>query len=363
MNSVPGSLVLAIAAFGAIVTAGRWWLVSDTNLDRVVNRLWSWEICGFLVHGIVSAAGFPNLARQLFMCCGLMAGAAAYGFARLLFEGKARYQGRRRQSRYDTLAAVAAGTLLLAEPARNYLLPFDWSSAVWAGSGVFTTISGLMILRVCARDLRTGDLTTREMMLDLALLVLSIYWTVGSAISVVRTVAGVPPTEPGVVWVTVTFASFFLVTLLISIPMVNVLLTRVGWDRASRHCRRLGPMWHDLTAAVPEVVLPHDDSARDDSAYRRYRMTVEIWDAMLQLRPYMQETGVRPMFGDGAKRYAQMMAWAGHAKVRGALPASKPGAWAVPRPPDRSAELRTLLALARVWPAARTRVQQDIRAS
>ncbi|WP_411156575.1 DUF6545 domain-containing protein [Nocardia abscessus] len=32
----------------------------------------------------------------------------------------------------------------------------------------------------------------------------------------------------------------------------------MGRDRAGRYCRRLRPLWHDLTAAVPSIVLGPD---------------------------------------------------------------------------------------------------------
>ncbi|WP_280443893.1 hypothetical protein [Nocardia brasiliensis] len=47
---------------------------------------------------------------------------------------------------------------------------------------------------------------------------------------------------------------------------------------------------------------------------------------------------------------ALVLAQAGRAKVQGAPPAAQPGA-ALPRPADRSSELRMLLGLARVWPS------------
>ncbi|MFB8280929.1 MAB_1171c family putative transporter [Nocardia colli] len=357
MNSVPAWLVLSIGVFAAIVTVGRWFFANSTSMDRLINRLFSWELVGILLHGVGMAAGAPDLARRMFLGCGLMAGAQAYGFARLLFDGTARYETRRGQPIYDTIAAVAAGSVLLAEPVMDYLLPFGWSVAVWTASQGFAALSGLLVLRVCVRELRKGDLATREMLVFSALLLLAGYWFLGSLIGGVRTIAGAPPSEPGEVWVVVIFANFLLATVLISVRLVDVLLARTGWDRAGRHCRRLGPMWHDLTTAVPEVVLPPDDSASQDSAYRRYRMTVEIWDALLQLRPYVpdpaEDAAIRPLFEDDRKGYAVLMASAARARARGAAASGRRPIDAVPRPPDRSSELPMLLGLAREWPSTR----------
>ncbi|MFD6160239.1 MAB_1171c family putative transporter [Nocardia sp. NPDC060256] len=359
MNSVPASLVLSIGVFAAIVTVGRWFFVNTTTMDRLINRLFTWELIGILLHGVVTGAGAPDLASRVFMGCGLMAGAQAYGFARLLFDGEARYRARRRQPTYDTIAAVSAASVLLAEPVMDYPLPFGWSAAVWTGSQVIGALTGLLILRVCVRELRKDDLVTREILLYSALLLLAGYWFVGSLIGAVRTVSGAPPSEPGAAWVVVTFANFFLITLLISVRLIDVLLARTGWDSASRHCRRLGPMWRDLTAAVPEVVLPPDDSAGQDPADRRYRMTVEIWDALLQLRPYIpdvaEDATVRRMIEGDPRGYTLLMARAGRAKAQGAVASAKPRIDVTPRPPDRDSELRMLLCLARVWPSERSR--------
>lgn len=357
MNSVPAWLVLSIGVFAAIVTVGRWFFANSTSMDRLINRLFSWELAGFLLHGVVTAAGAADLAQRVFIGCGLMAGAQAYGFARLLFDGTARYEARRRQRVYDTIAAVAAGSVLLAEPVLDHLLPFSWSTGVWTASQVFAAVSGLLILRVCVRELRKGDLVIRETLLYSALLLLAGYWVAGSLIGSVRTVSGAPPSEPGAAWVVVILVNFFLLTMLISVRLVDVLLARAGWDRAGRHCRRLGPMWQDLTTAVPEVVLPPEDSASQDSAYRRYRMTVEIWDALLQLRPYVPDlaegAAIRPMFDDDRKGYARLMATAARAKAQGAVASPRRPIDAAPRPPDRSSELRMLLGLAREWPSTR----------
>lgn len=351
MNSVPALLILSVGVFAAIVTAGRWLLTNDSSTDRLINRLWTWELTGFLLHGVASGAGSPDLARRLFMGCGLMAGACAYGFARLLFDGQARYTARRRQRWYDGMAIVAAGSILLAEPVADHLLPFSWSALIWTLSGYFSAVAGFILLVTCVRELRSGELTLRQRLFFVVLFVLSLYWSIGSVIGGIRTALGAPPSEPGWAWTIVIFVSFCLATLLISVRLVDVLLARTRWDRAGRHCRRLTPMWRDLTTAVPEVVLAQDDSVDQDSAHRRYRMTVEIWDALLRLRPYVRAPANGPGTRTDERGYAQVLAEAGRAKLNGMSPVAQPTA-VLPRPADRASELRMLLGLARVWPTS-----------
>ncbi|MDT0424287.1 MAB_1171c family putative transporter [Streptomyces evansiae] len=58
---------------------------------------------------------------------------------------------------------------------------------------------------------------------------------------------------------------------------------RIRWE--TRSLAALEPLWHDMTAVMPHIVL--DDSAfADDSDYLLHRRVVEISDGILALRPY-----------------------------------------------------------------------------
>ncbi|WP_461027878.1 MAB_1171c family putative transporter, partial [Streptomyces sparsus] len=62
----------------------------------------------------------------------------------------------------------------------------------------------------------------------------------------------------------------------------------VAWQSARYwvHLRRLRPLWSDLTAAVPEVVL-HERLLRRELRLRLHRRVVEIRDALLALQPHV----------------------------------------------------------------------------
>ncbi|WP_373862755.1 DUF6545 domain-containing protein [Nocardia amamiensis] len=49
------------------------------------------------------------------------------------------------------------------------------------------------------------------------------------------------------------FLGLLIITLLTAIPLVIAVLARARWDQPGVHCRRLHPLWRDLTTAVPEV--------------------------------------------------------------------------------------------------------------
>ncbi|WP_433199776.1 DUF6545 domain-containing protein [Nocardia sp. CA-107356] len=115
-------------------------------------------------------------------------------------------------------------------------------------------------------------------------------------------------------------------------PLISTLLTHIGWDRTGRYCRRLRPMWADLTAAVPEIVLEmrRDHNGRTDPAIRLHRMTVEIRDSLLHLERYsdspddLAATGGDPHIH--GRRIAETIATkaAGHPRARaGARPDTK----------------------------------------
>jgi hypothetical protein len=115
------------------------------------------------------------------------------------------------------------------------------------------------------------------------------------------------------------------------------------------------PLWRESTTAVPEVVLLGDPSAPREPASQLYRMTVEIRDALLHLKPYApgaQEFGAPSSSADEVRAYALRVAWAVRAKRHGNAPApatsARGDAQAARR--DRAAELRFLIRLAREWP-------------
>ncbi|WP_280428000.1 MAB_1171c family putative transporter [Nocardia brasiliensis] len=149
-------------------------------------------------------------------------------------------------------------------------------------------------------------------------------------------------------------------TTLVAGPVVGHLMELAGLDRDGRVCRRLRPLWRDVTAAVPEIVMsPVDGPRRRDTTARLLRMTVEIRDALLHLGPYLS---VAPSSAESAttlpdseaklRDYACRLADAARSRRSGTLP---PRTGVVPQPfptaQDFDTELRQLLDLARVWPA------------
>ncbi|WP_040774281.1 MAB_1171c family putative transporter [Nocardia pneumoniae] len=356
MNTVPVSILVSVVVLAAVVTAGRWLLVNETAADRLINRAWSWNLLGLLLYGVTSAAHCPDLGRRLFLGGGLMAVGNIFGLARLV-DGADTETARRRQRRYDAASAAAAISVFIGEPVVHGALPMEYTEFIWAMTAVPMAFSGFLVGRAAFRELRIGDSSTKERLTYTALLAFSVYWSVSSVIALVRSIAGTPPSEPGRVWAVLAFLMLAVVTLLTAIPLITVLLARAGWDRTGRACRRLRPLWLDLTAAVPEVVLFDDYSLPGESASRLYRMTVEIWDALLHLKPYLPmpaERGAPAEIDNDVRGYALRLAQAVRAKRdgRGPTPDLPARSVAQAQPRDRAAELRYLLELAHEWPKA-----------
>ncbi|MBF6297692.1 hypothetical protein IU459_09060 [Nocardia amamiensis] len=352
MNAVPASVVLSVVVFVALMTVGRWLLVNETSTDRLINRTWSWDVAAILLYQAAVELHRPDLGRSLYLGAALMGIASFYGMARLL-DGADPGSARRRQRRYDSISAVVAISLILGTLVVRGAFGIDYTEAVWMLSAVPAAFCGFHLGRACIRELRAEGSPTRERLTYAALFAFSIYWSASFAIMIGRAVAGTPPSESGTAAAVVAYLIQSVLTLLTAIPLVTVLLARTGWDRTGRTCRRLRPLWRDLTAAVPEVVLRDDRLTPLDPDSRQYRMTVEIWDALLHLKPYVSESASPVAIESDVHGYARQLARAVRAKRAGNAPAAAfPARGAVLEPRDREGELRYLLELAHEWPKA-----------
>ncbi|MFI7671158.1 MAB_1171c family putative transporter [Nocardia sp. NPDC049526] len=350
MNSVPVAPVVVIVGFVAAITIGRWFLVDETLSDRLINRALAWDLVGLLVFICVGRLGRAHLALDLFTIFGALAVANVFGFARLL-DGTDARTAARRQRTYDGIAAAAGCVVLVGMLAGRE----DWGPTVWSLTAVPTAWSGLLMTRACVRELRTAETPVKERLTYGALLFVAVYAVVSTVVSLVRTANGTRPDEPGLIWAIGTYATLVLLTALIAIPLWNALLARAELDRAGHCCRRLRPLWQALTDAVPEVVLAPPSSG---SASLLYRMTVEIRDALVQLRPYAPDVEAHT----DIREYARCIAWAVQAKAAGGPPVRASGRATAFALRDRADELRHLLDLAAEWPRARALAHASLEA-
>ncbi|MBP0456133.1 MAB_1171c family putative transporter [Streptomyces montanisoli] len=137
---------------------------------------------------------------------------------------------------------------------------------------------------------------------------------------------------PCVFSVTSPALAVLLICLGLTLPAVTYPISqarRRRWETQSFEA--LGPLWQDLAAAIPEIVLSPSDPAEDtsaDSDFLLQRRVIEIGDGILALRPYrsrrVQEAAQKAFDVGRAKGAAAVEA----AVVREALAAAKAGRFA-----------------------------------
>lgn len=376
-SPVPGLISWPVLTVLASVLAGRWWLLRETLVDRLINR----ALAAALLEHLLREAWFEqslawllpgddrdvvNIARQLSLGAVLLAVSHIYGIAEL-WAGADPAHTWRRQRRYYLVTVTATAVILIAgAPARRADQLIDqtlgWRAVViWVVFSLPLGATALRVGRISVREMRAaGDTTWQERALYTAVLgtvaalgVVAVVYPIETVSSVL---AGHPAWDPEMRWK--AWTGFLLSAVgapaVVTVPLISTLLTHMGWDRTSRYCRRLQPMWADLTAAVPGIVLesPRDHHGRTDPAIRLHRMTVEIRDSLLHLKRYSDSPGDLAVTGGDPHIHARRVAEAIAAKAAGRPPRASrfpPRHQIRPGARDLTAELHQLLALAEAW--------------
>lgn len=365
-SPIPGPVAAPLIAFVALVTIGRWILLRRTATDRLLNRALAWAGAGLLLLERGLAPQFGSLMHQVSMGCMVMGVMSAYGAA-ALWAGADPATARARQRRYDLVGVAGAVTILLvgAESRREGRLlgqlP-DWESAASALALCLPAVAcGRLMWRALWREARRADATRRERLVYGTLLAALTAGAAGLPFSAALLIGRRTVDDPELLrWAVPNFVVITVAAAVLAVPLADVLATRAGLDRSRRRCRRLLPLWRDVTGAVPEIVLDSDSAPhRGDADVRLIRMTVEIRDALLHLNRYVPDD-LPDTEDDPPRRYATRIAYAIRTKRAGTGPVrTNPGAAPLgPECADIDAELRHLLALAKVWPVV---VETDAR--
>ncbi|MFI6999723.1 MAB_1171c family putative transporter [Nocardia sp. NPDC050175] len=355
-----------------LVGVGRGLLTRDTVIDQLVNRALLWFLIGLVLYRCTPTASVSSVTNQLALGCVAMLSMHLYGLARLGESGADPDLTWRRQRVYCAVAVFSTAVTMLAGPfagraGRLVEHNLNWGGLVfWTANSAPLIAMTLAFTRLCIRELRLANPRPLAKALYLVLLLdfTPIYLDIVLGAGEVD--FGCQLRYPHIVRVEIAFTFIGTVaTTLVAGPMVGHLLAQFGWDGDGRICRRLQPLWRDVTAAVPEIVLapPPGRLDRRDSTARLLRVTVEIRDALLHLGPYLPtNTGYTDGSGCGMEVYAGGLASAIHARKAGLRPTdAEPRQQTFSSAQDFDTELRQLLALARVWPAARPGVVTDGR--
>lgn len=376
-SPIPGLIAWPVHIGLMLILVGRWWLLRDTDVHRLINRSLTAALAALLLReGTVQhllAAVLPfaasdtiNVARQVSFGGILLTVTNIYGIAKL-WSGAFPSQTWQRQRRYDLVALIATAVILAAgTPARlsDQLIDqaLGWPAVIaWLAFYLPVGAAALLVGRVAVHELRTADDTTTWQERAVYLVVLGIALVIGidSITAPVMTanevLSGLPSGDPEMHLKALTFfvAAVFAGSV-VAVPLVSTILSITGWDRTGRYCRRLRPLWQDLTAAVPEIVLdmPRDRYGRTEPASRLHRMTIEMRDSLMHLKRYSES--LDEVIAANSHTHAQFVAEAIAAKSHGQRPAALT---AIPRydvetgeDSDLTADFRQLLALADAWP-------------
>lgn len=261
---------------------------------------------------------------------------------------------------YCVATAFGAAMLAFGTQARERGLIIEETTG-WSGVGYvasFCVLSGwcdLAIVAMSVSELVRGHLRRVEIGVQLAICGLFVWSLMADAVvlvAAVRVALGHPVHEYG-------GRNHILYTAgvgiaIATLPVVSRGLELVRWDSWSRRRNQLLPLWSDLTAACPEVVLQTPGLAHSHrSRYRLHRSIVEIRDCILILSRYA--TPNPPEIADELDpklALAVQLARACAAKTRGDEPT---GDIVTQRSIARNLldETEELAGLACVWPRAK----------
>jgi xanthosine utilization system XapX-like protein len=342
MTAVPLIPTVAVTCFAVLVALLRWIFVRDSATDRLINRALGSAGIGMLLAIVSIRFAAPTAVTHLGAMVGYLTASSVYGVARML-AGANPQDARRRQRRYDLVAVTAAVLTVLIDVAIALdSMPPETASRWYAFSAAVTcvplAVAGFLLIRAGIGEIRCAETPIAQRVTYIALIGVGAFWICYAVLVLVRSPMGVSPSDQGEGWSLSGFAFFAVITALLAIPLVRMLLIRIGWDRDSRDCRTLQPLWTDLTAAVPHIVLV-DESHPRGPALRRYRMAIEIRDALLHLRRHASEYPPE----DVRRRTLRIV----HAAESGLVAAG------TNVPGSHDLELRYLLAMATRWPKAK----------
>ncbi|MGW4325542.1 MAB_1171c family putative transporter [Nocardia sp. NPDC004573] len=373
LSPLPGVIAWPVIGYATVLIAGRLLLCRDTIADQFLNRIFLWCLLSLLLFRCTWTSGVTSLAQLLALGCLVMMSMYILGLAQFWDADSDVAAIWRRQRTYCYMAVVAAVAILVAGAHARAA-----GRSVDIGLGLHGMVLGIAFgvpMAVCAstlmcaglRELRRSELAT-ERIFCFAQIACCTFILTNQAVSTTQALTGWPdlgPQLPRVEFITVV--CFLISMTFAAVPLGTWLIESGGLDRSGRACRRLQPLWRDLTAAVPEIVLSPDTDApsRTIPDTRLLRMTVEIRDALLHLRPYFPEEldGSSTKGGlshSGVADYARRLALAVQVRQAGGPPTSSE---AIPQLSSAArnfdTDLRYLLDLAQAWPHARAAIAGD----
>lgn len=387
-TSVPAYLTWPLLVFMTIVVITRYAFFNSSQYETYFNNTLALMVGSNLLreraienvlddHGILSVTA----AQQLSLAVMIFAAAEFMGFISLW--SRLSPDQTRRRHRYHRGAAtiLAIGFLLAATPARRAGRTLEefggWYSVLaWALlTSIFIALA-YKLLHMVINELLRPAAKPRERLI--ALVGIAVGIAVGSTsvdaviLAALEELGWVHSIEfrlnlhgSNIFWETVAVCA------LAAVPAARALAARVGLDATSRHWRQLQPLRTSMTQAVPASAfeLRTPNTRRQKSSLDLHQTTVQIRDAILQLRGYFHDVPAADAdqflhhFSIPAARRepavaALQLANAVHTKAAGAEPVPVDSSVILKsRSTNLEDETAELLRLARWWPHAQRATQ------
>ncbi|MDR7169272.1 hypothetical protein J2W56_003013 [Nocardia kruczakiae] len=379
-SSVPVVIAWPVIVATVLVVAARWVWFDDTAAERYLNSTLTIIAATQVLRedvaqrAIVAVAPTTVTTVQQISLCTIVVSIAPFLCVIDLLSGHAAREVRNRQWRYHLIAAALSIAILAAGTrARREQRPVEvsggWAEVlVWLAFSILPLFLAVRMIARCWSEYRQHGVTRGEKV------VLAGIALAGAAIGVTTAIAtGLALVQQIGVLDSVDYRlrtnsrNFFWIATVIAIvssaPVVEALLGVVGFDATGRRWRRLRPLWESMTTMFPDSRLPMEPGSRRITRLRLHRTTVEIRDAILELRPYCADVDPAEFANFAAAEripprdaepagYALQLALAARERSRTGDPPGGAAATPVSDSATLDDEVDELLRVARWWPAA-----------
>lgn len=386
-TSVPPQITWPLLVFMVLVVLIRYAFFRSSQYETYFNHTLALMVTSNLLreraienlladHGILTVTA----AQQLSLVAMIFAAAEFMGFLALWSQLPPEQLRRRHRNHRIGAAVLSAGFLIAATPARQAGQTLEefggWYSVLaWALlTSIFIALS-YRLLRMGISELLHPEAKVGERFVAVIGLVVGI--AVGSTsidaviLAAVEELGWIHSVQfrtelhgYNIFWETVG------VSVLAAVPAARALYAYLGFDSTSRHWRQLQPLRTSMTEAVPASAfeLRTPSGRRRKTSLEIHQTTVQIRDAILQLRGYFQDLDpeVKDQFMSrysvpAAQREpattALQLAYAVSAKDSGARPVPLDSAAVLEsRTANLEEETSELLRLAEWWPKAQLAV-------
>ncbi|MEN4397458.1 DUF6545 domain-containing protein [Mycolicibacterium conceptionense] len=388
ITGLPDSVAWPLLLFMAVVTITRFafYSTNSTQYDKYLNYTLGFALASNLLRDrtietrLNQVLGWDlTTMQQISLALMIFVGAEFRGFTTVWRGDLPNEEAIRRHRTHRVTAVVCCVVFLVAAtPARNageHLEVHGGWPAVIAWSFYEIPIVALTapLMWMCIKETVRSDAAFKERLVPIGGIV------IGLLIAVSNPGAAVLALLEELGWLhsidyrlAVHSVIFFTISvfanMLAAVPCLLAVHVRTGLDSMSRTWRRLQPMLADMTRVVPAIVFHLDTPSR----YRRktpldvHQSVVQLRDAMLQLRPWIQ-----PLDNEEAERFlrqhavpprqhpealrALRLARAAEAKLDGRPVINNDQTETTAyRGTSLQEEAADLLRLATWWPAART---------